>query len=225
MTTAATLLLGVLERHLSALNARSMLRHVLKTAGLTEDSVGDGDLDGLVPAVERAAKLFMTDDVRRRQMTTDLWALARGGRGEASTRPVAPSTRSLPVRSEDDVSLARLAARTMCNEVDAPSYATQKIATAVSELTRNIVKYAGSGTVELTVVVPARHDPPTGPRCFVVRTRDRGPGIPHLQEILAGRYRSKTGMGLGLLGTKRLADRFDIKSGPDGTDIRVEVNL
>ena len=50
-----------------------------------------------------------------------------------------------------------------------------------------------------------------------------GPGITNLDEILAGRYRSRSGLGLGILGTKRLADRFSIDSKPTGTHVEVEV--
>ena len=54
---------------------------------------------------------------------------------------------------------------------------------------------------------------------------DGGPGILNLEEIMAGRYKSKTGMGRGLMGVKRLAERFKINPGPPGTRIEVEVDL
>ena len=46
-----------------------------------------------------------------------------------------------------------------------------------------------------------------------------------LERVLSGTYRSKTGMGLGLLGVKRLADRFDVRTGPNGTQVEFEVWL
>jgi serine/threonine-protein kinase RsbT len=54
---------------------------------------------------------------------------------------------------------------------------------------------------------------------------DDGPGIANLDEIMAGRYRSRTGLGLGLLGSKRLSDSFDIQTSARGTCVTVEVRL
>ena len=58
-----------------------------------------------------------------------------------------------------------------------------------------------------------------------IRAVDEGAGIPELDAILAGRKVSRNGRGLGLIGTKRLADGFRIHTGPTGTWIEVEVNL
>ena len=59
----------------------------------------------------------------------------------------------------------------------------------------------------------------------VIRAIDRGAGIPNLPQIMSGQYRSKTGLGRGILGTKRLADQFDINTGAFGTQIVAEVEL
>jgi serine/threonine-protein kinase RsbT len=58
-----------------------------------------------------------------------------------------------------------------------------------------------------------------------VRATDQGPGIPNLNEVLSGRYRSKTGLGKGLIGVKRLATRFTIHTDASGTHIEAEVRL
>jgi serine/threonine-protein kinase RsbT len=80
------------------------------------------------------------------------------------------------------------------------------------------VSYAGTGRIELEVVkVPTTR--------ILIRAADNGPGIPNLQEILSGRYRSKTGLGKGLIGTKRLADRFDVSTGAAGTVVVAEILL
>jgi signal transduction histidine kinase len=57
---------------------------------------------------------------------------------------------------------------------------------------------------------------------LIVRVADRGRGIPHLDEVMSGRYRSSTGMGIGIMGARRLMDRFDIESTPSGTTVRLE---
>src|SRR5690606_38912246 len=87
-------------------------------------------------------------------------------------------------------------------------------ATAVSELARNLYNYTRGGRIEFAV------EGETVPQLLVVRIEDEGPGIDNLDLILSGRYRSPTGMGLGILGAKRLVDQFDIRSDkPGGTQI------
>src|SRR5579872_4797817 len=84
---------------------------------------------------------------------------------------------------------------------------------AVSELARNVFQYAARGSVVFGVEEGAKP-------VFQIVVSDRGPGIKNLEAILDGRYQSKTGMGLGILGVRRLMDAFDIESHPSlGTTI------
>jgi serine/threonine-protein kinase RsbT len=92
------------------------------------------------------------------------------------------------------------------------------VATVVSELARNIVSYTQGGTIELILTSDGQ------PR-ILVRATDSGNGIANLDEVLSGRYRSTTGLGRGLLGVKRLADRFNIRTSKSGTQVEAEVNL
>ena len=88
-------------------------------------------------------------------------------------------------------------------------------ATSVSELARNAFRYAGGGRVTFSVRLD---DAPA----LLVRVQDKGPGIADLRAILEGRYRSQTVMGLGIIGSKRLSDEFDIQSTPGkGTRIMI----
>jgi serine/threonine-protein kinase RsbT len=122
------------------------------------------------------------------------------------------------INSENDISVVRNEARRICEEVGAGSYTIQKVTTIVSELARNIVSYANRGTLEIV--------PITGQgRRIILRAADSGPGIPNLELIMSGRYRSKTGLGRGLLGTKRLSDHFDVATSTSGTLIVAEVLL
>lgn len=86
-----------------------------------------------------------------------------------------------------------------------------RLATATSELARNAFRYASGAAVEFLV---REKD---GRQLFVVSATDEGPGISNLQEILDGRYVSRTGLGKGIIGTRRLMDQFDIVSSPKGT--------
>ncbi|HSC66999.1 MAG TPA: ATP-binding protein [Cellvibrio sp.] len=91
-----------------------------------------------------------------------------------------------------------------------------RIATSVSELARNVFNYAGGGKVIFSI------EGDTAPQILTVFIEDKGPGIANLDQILAGDYKSPTGMGMGIVGARRLADRFDIKTGAGGTRITLK---
>lgn len=123
------------------------------------------------------------------------------------------------LQGEPDIVLARQRTRQIAKLLGFDSQDQTRIATAVSEICRNAFQYAGSGKVEFSV------DQET-PQCFWSTVSDRGPGIPNLTSILNGQYTSSTGMGLGLLGTRRLMDRFEIESIlGGGTTVRLGKNL
>lgn len=123
------------------------------------------------------------------------------------------------IASELDVVGARQRARQIAGLCGFGVQDQVRIATAVSELARNVYNYAGSGKIHFAI------DGQTAPQVFTIRIEDQGPGIagPQLQHILAGSYRSPTGMGLGILGAQRLMDRFHIDSAPGaGTQITLQ---
>jgi signal transduction histidine kinase/DNA-binding response OmpR family regulator len=122
---------------------------------------------------------------------------------------------SVRIRHEHDIVAARRRARQIAVALGFDVPEQTRIATAVSELARNAFRYAGGGTVDYTI------EGALAPQVLSVRTWDEGPGIPHLDDVLSGKYQSSTGMGLGLVGARRLADAFDIKSGPSGTSVTI----
>ena len=115
---------------------------------------------------------------------------------------------SLKIYTENDMSIARDAAMRMAQSCEFTMAASTSLATAVSELARNILHYAMEGTIILSRITEK------GRRGIKVTALDNGPGIANIDEILAGGYASKTGMGLGLIGTKRLMDYFQVDSAP-----------
>src|SRR5262249_27595090 len=108
---------------------------------------------------------------------------------------------------EQDVVLARQRARQLAGLLGFDNQDQTRIATAVSEITRNAFQYAGGGKVEFLADAGV-------PATFLVRVSDRGPGVKDLDSVLEGRYTSPTGMGLGIVGARRLMDRFEIQSTP-----------
>ena len=115
---------------------------------------------------------------------------------------------TVAIRYEHDVVLARQRARHIAALLGFNGEEQTRVATAVSELARNAFQYAQGGKVEFFI------EGRTPPQLFRVKVTDSGSGISNLQEILDGRYHSKTGMGLGIMGARRLVDQFFIESTP-----------
>jgi signal transduction histidine kinase/CheY-like chemotaxis protein len=113
---------------------------------------------------------------------------------------------TLGIRYEHDVVLARQRARQIADLLGFESQDQTRIATAVSEIVRNAFTYAGGGRVEFAL------EGTTSPQIFAVVVADDGPGIAELPAILGGEYRSATGMGVGMLGARRLMDQFEVVS-------------
>ena len=123
---------------------------------------------------------------------------------------------TVPIENEGDVVAVRQRAHRVAELLGFERQDQTRIATAVSELARNAFGYAGGGRAEFVL------DAASTPQRFVVRISDQGPGIADLQLILDGQYRSPSGMGLGLIGARRLMDTFNIDSKPGkGTTVEV----
>jgi signal transduction histidine kinase len=123
------------------------------------------------------------------------------------------------VRREADIVAVRDRVRRLARDLGFDQTTQIKITTAVSELTRNIYEYAGAGAI--TLALAARADGATG---LHITARDDGPGMDEqtAQAVLRGRYRSPSGLGVGLAGTRRLMDEFALDTAP-GTGTRVTV--
>jgi anti-sigma regulatory factor (Ser/Thr protein kinase) len=129
------------------------------------------------------------------------------------------TTRLLTVQiaRDEDVVTARQRARQIAGALAFDAQDQTRIATAVSEMARNVARYAGRGTVEfaLDLEEPA----------LAVTVSDNGPGIPHLASVLEGSYRSETGMGVGIVGARRIMDAFEIETARQaGTVVRMRKN-
>jgi signal transduction histidine kinase len=127
---------------------------------------------------------------------------------------------TVAINAELDVVASRQRARQIAALCGFRAQDQVKISTAVSELARNVFEYAGTGKVEFAV------DGNAASQVLVIRVEDEGPGIEHLDIVLAGGYRSSTGMGLGILGAHRLMDACDITTGKDaGTKVLLKKTL
>jgi signal transduction histidine kinase/ActR/RegA family two-component response regulator len=121
------------------------------------------------------------------------------------------------IKAETDVVASRQRARQIAALCGFGSQDQTRVATAVSELARNVYNYAKSGKVEFVI------EGDTAPQVLTIRIEDQGPGIPSLELVLSGRYQSATGMGLGIIGARRLMDRCEIRTAKDeGTSITLK---
>jgi signal transduction histidine kinase/DNA-binding response OmpR family regulator len=112
---------------------------------------------------------------------------------------------TIDIHSENDVVVARQKARLLACALKFEAQDQTRVATAISEIARNTFQYAGGGRAEFQIS-SAPED------MLMVTFRDEGKGIANLTEIMNGKYVSRTGMGLGIVGAKRLMDHFDIQS-------------
>ena len=113
---------------------------------------------------------------------------------------------NVPIRSEADLVTARLRGRELASMLDFSSCELTLIATAISEVTRNILSYAGVGQLDLSLI---RQGHKIG---VLIVARDQGPGIADLFSAMQDGYSSSGGLGLGLPGSKRLMDEFEVAS-------------
>jgi signal transduction histidine kinase/CheY-like chemotaxis protein len=120
---------------------------------------------------------------------------------------------TLPIVVEQDVVTARQRARDVARALGFEPQDQARVATAVSEIARNAQQYARDGRCEFAL------DAEAATPMLVIRIADRGPGIADLDAVSRGTYRSRTGMGIGLVGAQRLVDQCDIRTGAEGTAV------
>jgi serine/threonine-protein kinase RsbT len=112
----------------------------------------------------------------------------------------------VPVANDSDIVLARDSGRKLAAEMGFRGVDLVVIATAISEVARNIVSYAMRGEVEVAPLVNSHG------RGIEIVARDEGPGIPDLELAMQDGYSTGSGLGMGLPGCKRLVDEFSIAS-------------
>ena len=121
----------------------------------------------------------------------------------------------IAIESDADVVTARQRARALAVGLEMPSTDQTLLATAISEIARNITTYAERGEVLIDLVRDEN-----GRRGVRVIARDDGPGIEDLERALTDGYTTGGGLGLGLPGARRLVDEFDIETAPgEGTTV------
>lgn len=127
-----------------------------------------------------------------------------------------PRTARVAIHSDQDIVVARQKGRALAAEIGFSAVDATLIATAISELARNIVAYARVGEIELqTIDGPSREG-------ILVIASDDGPGIGDIRQAMRDGFSTSGSLGLGLPGVRRLMDEFEIASQP-GKGTRVAV--
>jgi serine/threonine-protein kinase RsbT len=237
-------LLRILTRYVSSPTAQSIVKLARQRANVTAVRLDRARLGEMFAPIERNLRLFVGEPSKVDECCAAIQELitgrspvaepssARSGPPASARSPEPPSVRSGPpasarsflpsilvqIRVEDDIARARSEARDLTSTMAFSVVGRTRLVTAVSELARNIVLYAKEGRIELT--------PMASPAGITVTASDRGPGIANLEQIMTGDYKSRFGMGLGLRGVKRLADRFEIHTAPgQGTTVSFFVKV
>ena len=117
-----------------------------------------------------------------------------------------PTEGSMVLATEQDIVMSRQTVRKLTQQINFSLVDQTKMITAASELSRNTVVYGGGGEMRWQVVTK---EPKTGLR---LAFEDKGPGIPDLTLALTDGWTSGKGMGVGLSGSRRLVNEFDIRT-------------
>lgn len=238
--------LAVLDRHLPAIIARSILDRARREAA-AGPGVSWTDPDALLDRLAVGVRLFAAPE-RVAAILRDLTNLAVDSQEAPKTptpsqadsqrlRPaVGPMTpagagtypqprgpgdaseMTVTLTSERDLPRARQVARELCEKLGARGLRQQLLITIVSELGRNMVQYAGGGRITLRL-------PNGSARRVGVLAIDQGPGITNLADVMAGKHKSRTGLGRGIASIMRVADSFQIDTGSTGTTVSVELTV
>ncbi|MDC0747832.1 anti-sigma regulatory factor [Polyangium mundeleinium] len=222
MNEIAGEILAILRRYLSEPTSRSLLTSAARRANVRLEMLARPEIPQLVQQLGPGLNIFLQEPEKLQNCKSLLALVAvENAPSISSMEPPQqqaesrPDGISVPIRAEHDVVRARTLGKDMAKQLGFSEVVQTKVATAVSELARNIFQYAGTGEIRIRRIEGKR-------RGIEVVARDQGPGISDPALILSGAYRSKWGMGAGLRGTKRLVDEFELDTHPGlGTTVRI----
>jgi len=210
MKTVESAISAVLSGSITEITQRSIFNRLGPLASRPLAEISETERRTVMHELENSVRLFARSGAAElvaacsRVLNGEL--VGAGDRRDAGRSAV----KTLEIQQEKDIATARLEAWSEAVRIGLSKFTSVKVATAVSELARNIVFYADRGRVELRAFTYAY-----GARLQIVAS-DKGPGIDaaRLAEIFEGTYRSTRGMGKGLMAVKKLVDEFHLDTAP-----------
>ncbi len=199
MTTVLQAIEPVMNEALGASAARGVFRTLPSWVSQKPGSLDVLEVRELLSQLETSGRLFSAPG-RSIPVKRLREAVTGGG-------PARPNEQRFTIASDRDVLTVQRATQQLTRGFFGLTDCV-RLATAVSELARNIYMYAKQGSVTLRL----REEPSA--YVFEVSAIDQGPGISNLEVIMRGEYRSRTGLGRGLIGTKALLDEMNVDSAP-----------
>jgi serine/threonine-protein kinase RsbT len=207
MDDATGSVLEALCRYFPSEIARAIHASTLRRARLDPGPLPEDGLPDFVSALEQSLPMYIVDPARRSECIGALRRLMPAYANDEPSEPSGPVSAMVRVRSAREVLQASDTARQTARRIGFSALDQTKIATAVSELARNILLYVGDGEVHVTVLTAPR-------RGIEIVAVDSGKGIADVSLVMDAGYQSRTGMGMGLKGTKRLMDHLEIATRP-----------
>lgn len=209
-------ILEVLKPYLGDILSRSMIKISLLKAHIDINRYVPEDRQALLASLKVGLETFIHESIRREQCGRKLEKVL----AIFEAPPAEPdNTIVMDVKEEADIVRVRSTGRALCSEIGFSLTDQTKITTVISELARNIVLYAGSGTIAISRLLDGREG-------IEIVAHDEGPGITDIEKIMSGKYNSKSGMGMGLIGSRNLMDDFDLDSEVGkGTTVRARKYL
>lgn len=206
---------AILAGTISSITQRSIFNRLGGLATTPVHQLTPSDRATILQELENSIRLFARSNSAQliaacaKALAPSSGSPSGAGTSAAPLPMMAP--KKLPIEQEKDIATARLEAWSEAVRIGLSKFASVKVATAVSELARNIVFYAGKGSIELRSLKDDR-----GVVGLQIISSDQGPGITpaKLEEIWAGTYKSQRGMGKGLVAVKKLVDDFHLDTRP-----------
>jgi len=198
-------LLQVLNSFTGTVVSQSILQLSIRMAGVDISNLSDDGSQRLADCIRNGINTFIQEPGKRDACLFKVREVLR------SSGPHYPSSGlqgdQVAIADESDILRARTIGHALIRDLGFSSTDQTKIVTVISELARNIFKYAGRGTISVTKLRGNR-------RGIQIVAHDSGPGIQEIDKIMAGQYHSTSGLGIGLSGSKRLMDEFFIETQP-----------
>lgn len=206
-------LLVLLSQHVSDITAKSILSLSLERSRTDLNHLQPASKDKLMTEIRKGLSVFVKQADEHARCIAAIEQALEEKQARALTSVIEVV---VDINGDPDIVLARNKGWYLCDQMEFPGNTKVSITTAITELARNIVQYAEQGKIELRAV-------PGDPPYLEIVARDSGPGITDVVGIMMGRYKSTSGLGLGLRGVKQIMDDFDIRTAPGkGTTVVVK---